>query len=299
MNRRRFLQNTTIGAAAAMLPVEVLRAAETKKGVNWPVGCMNRPWNGEKKTWGLDVALDGAKAAGYKVNGLLTRSAKEPLLGSDATPEYLAQLKERIAARGLQVKMGALRNKNELPLDEQIKDMRKQVHNGKTVGVEYLLTFGVDKSEHVENYYKLMQNIAPYAQDHGMKVVLKPHGGASGAAEEITRCLEQVKQPNFNIWFDAGNIVFYTGKDPVEQLKPIVRHVTGFCAKDCDQKGGKVQIEFGTGKVDFSAVFGEMKKAGFNGPILVECCAPGETPDEVTANARKNREYLEKVLASV
>ena len=132
-----------------------------------------------------------------------------------------------------------------------------------------------------------------------MKLVLKPHGGASGAAEEISRCLEKVKHPNFKIWFDAGNIIFYTGKDPLEQLKPIVQQVTGFCAKDCDGQKGSVWLEFGKGKVDFPAVFAEMKKAGFHGPVMVECCALGDTPEAVTANARKNREYLESLFKNL
>jgi len=274
--------------------------AETdKKAVHWPIGSFNRPWSGEKKNWGLDPALDGMKDAGYKLTGLLTRGPKEPLLGSDATPEYLDALKKRITARGLRVNMGALRNKNELPLDEQIKDMRKQIDNGKVVGVEFLLTFGVDKADFFQNYYKLMHDAAGYAQERGLKLVLKPHGGASGASEEILRCLKEANHPNFKIWFDAGNIIYYTGKDPVEQLKPVVEHVTGFCAKDCDQQGGTVWLEFGTGKVDFPAVFGVMKQAGFNGPIMVECCATGDTQEVVTANMRKNREYLEKVFAAL
>ena len=62
------------------------------------------------------MALEGIKAAGYKLTGLLTRTAKEPFIGSDATPEYLAALKKKIAARGLKVNMGALRTKNDLPL---------------------------------------------------------------------------------------------------------------------------------------------------------------------------------------
>jgi hypothetical protein len=32
---------------------------------------------------------------------------------------------------------------------------------------------------------------------------------------------------------------------------------------------------------------------------MVECCVLGDTPDVVTANARANREFLEKVLAEV
>lgn len=300
MNRRSFLQTVTAAATgAACSPLALTQAAQTARGAAWPIGCLNRPWVNEKEHWTYDTALDGIKAAGYKLTGLLTRTGKEPFIGSDATPEYLAELKKKIAARGLSVNMGALRTKNDLPLNTQIKDVRQQIDNGKFVGVQYLLTFGVDKAGHYENYYKLMRDAAAYAQERGLKLVLKPHGGASGAAEEIMRCREQVKHANFNIWFDPGNIIFYTGKDPLEQLKPIAAHVTGVCAKDCDQQKGSVWLEFGAGKVDFHAVFGELKQAGFNGPVMVECCAQGETPAAITASARKNREYLEKVFASL
>jgi sugar phosphate isomerase/epimerase len=301
MNRRQFLQSTALAAAAGtFLPINGLPAAEKPPGVNWPIGCFNRPWLGEKgNAWNYDTALDGIKAAGYKLTGMLTRTAKEPFIGSDATPEYLAELKKKIAARGLKVNMGALRVKSNLPLAEQIKDIRQQIDNGKTMCVEFLLTFGANNAKEYEDYYKLMQDASAYAQERGLKVVLKPHGGASGAAEEILRCLDKVNHSNFKIWFDAGNIIYYTGKDPVEQLKPIAQQITGFCAKDCAEPKGSVFLEFGTGKVDFRAVFTELKKAGFNGPVMVECCALGDTPEIVTANARKNREYLEKLFATL
>ena len=274
-------------------------AESLTNGANWPIGCFNRPWSDEKRHWGRDAWLDGIKDAGYKLTGLLSRTSADPFISSDATPEYLAELKKRIASRGLAVNMGALRTKDALPLEEQIKDVRRQIDNGKTVGVEFLLTFGVNKPEYYETYYKLMHDAAAYAQERGMKLVLKPHGGSSGASEEILRCIDHVKHPNFKIWFDAGNIIYYTAKDPLEQLKPIAQHVTGFCAKDCDREKGEVFLQFGKGKVDFAAVFGELKQAGFNGPVMVECCALGETPEIVTANARENREYLETLFKAI
>jgi len=42
-----------------------------------------------------------------------------------------------------------------------------------------------------------------------------------------------------------------------------------------------------------------LKAAGFNGPVMVECCKIGQTPEETTANARTNREFLEKLLAEI
>src|SRR5207249_4535270 len=176
-------------------------------------------------------------------------------------------------------------------------DLRKQIENGKFIGAQFLLTFGVNKPEHHENYYKLMRDAAAYAQYRKMKLVLKPHGDASGVSEELLRCRGRGGPPKWKIWFDAGNIIFYTGKDPLEQLKPVVHHVTGFCAKDCDKQKGSVWLQFGAGAVDFPAVFGELKKAGFNGPVMVECCELGDTPEIVTENARKNRLYLEQLFA--
>ena len=58
-------------------------------------------------------------------------------------------------------------------------------------------------------------------------------------------------------------------------------------------------IQFGTGKVDFAGVFKKLKSAGFNGPIMVECCAIGATPQQTMENARANREFLEAALAKV
>jgi sugar phosphate isomerase/epimerase len=58
-------------------------------------------------------------------------------------------------------------------------------------------------------------------------------------------------------------------------------------------------IQFGAGKVDFAAVFKKLKQGGFNGPVMVECCKVGQTPEETTANARANREFLEKILAAI
>jgi sugar phosphate isomerase/epimerase len=195
--------------------------------------------------------------------------------------------------------MGAIHTKPKLSVEDSIKDVRQQINNAKSLELQWLLTFGTDKPEDYENYYKVMADAAPYAQERGMKLVLKPHGGGSGASEEIIRCMAKVNHPNFKIWYDAGNIIYYTGKDPLEQLKPIVQYVTGFCAKDCSGEKGNVWLELGKGKVDFPAVFGMLKSAGFNGPVMVECCEKGKTADETTAGARRNREFLENLFASL
>ena len=291
MHRRTFIKTltttaVTVGAGAWA------RASEPPK---WPIGCFNRAWT----NWSYDDALDGIAAAGYKVTGLLSSHRGEAFTSPEATPEYLKALKQRITRRGLTANVTAIRFRPENTLETNISGLRKQIENAARLELKFMLTFGVDDPKHFEDFYRLMADAAAQAAWQNIQIVLKPHGGSSGASEEISRCLQKVGQPNFKIWYDAGNIIYYTGKDPVAELEPIARYVTGFCAKDCPAPKGEVMSQFGTGKVDFGAVFAKLKAAGFNGPIMVEGIKVGETAEETTTNARANRQFLEKVLNSI
>jgi len=287
MNRREFLQQ-----AALALPVSIVVQRST---VRWRMGCFNRPWT----SWSFDDALKQIKAAGYDTVGLLTRTKDEPFIGADASPEYLDRLKQRLVASGLHANMGALRTRHDIPLEQSKQEARTQIDNARGLGLTYVLTFGVERPEEYEHYYRVMGDAAAYAQERTIKLVMKPHGGSSGAAGEIVAAIKAVQHPNFKIWYDAGNIIYYTGKDPIEELKPVARHVTGFCAKDCAAPRGDVMIQFGAGKVNFEGVFAVLKAAGFDGPIMVECCKVGATAEETMANARANRVFLENVLAKL
>jgi len=297
MNRRSFLRTATV-ATTALADLSLRRAfgaENAAKKTNWPIGCFNRAW----AKWSYDDALDGIKAAGYKLTGLLSGQRGEAFASSAATPEYLDGLKKRIAQRGLAVNMTAIRFKPDAALADNIADLCKQIENAARLELKFMLTFGVDQPAHYENFYRLMSDAAAQTEKRGIQLVLKPHGGGSGASEEILRCLDKVAHANFKIWYDAGNIIYYTGKDPLAELEPIAKHVTGFCAKDCPEPKGEVMSQFGTGKVDFKAVFSKLKSVGFNGPIMVEGVKVGATAEETTANALANREFLEKVLASI
>ena len=291
--RREFLGDGALILAGAAVAADA--PGLLAQGVKWPVGCFNRPWT----KWSYAETLKSIKAAGYGITGLLTRTKEDPFIAAEATPEYLDGLKKALAASGLKANLGALRSRLDVPLEETIKGLHTEIDNAAFLGLKYVITFGTDRPEQFDQYFKAMADAAAYGAEKGIQVVMKPHGGSSGASDEIVGAMKKVGHPNFKIWYDAGNIIYYVGKDPIEELKPIVQYVTGFCAKDCGAVKGDVMIQFGTGKVDFSGVFKVLKSAGFNGPIMVECCAIGDTPEATTANARANREFLEKVLATI
>jgi sugar phosphate isomerase/epimerase len=294
--RRQFIgESATLLAGAALGADATALLGAPAQAVNWPIGCFNRPWT----KWAFDETLKAIKAAGYATTGLLSRTKNDPFIAADATPEYLDGLKRSLAASGLTANMGALRSRHNIPLEETVKSLQKEIDNAAFLGLKYVMTFGTDDPAQFDHYFRAMARAAAYGAEKGVQVVLKPHGGSSGASDEIIAAMKKVGHPNFRIWYDAGNIIHYTGKNPVEELEPIVQYVTGFCAKDCAEPKGDVMIQFGTGKVDFAGVFKVLKTAGFNGPIMVECCAVADTPEVTAANARANREFLERVLTAV
>lgn len=290
INRRDFMRSS----AAAVLVASAGESVHAAR-VNWEIGCFNRPFT----KWSFEDALKAIKSAGYRTTGLLTRTKDEPFIAASATPEYLAGLRKRLADSGLKANMGALNSRHNIPLEESIAELHKQIDNAHFLSLRYIMSFGADKAEEFDHYVKVMRDAADYAQEKKIRLVMKPHGGISGASGEILRVIDQVAHKNFSIWYDAGNIIYYTGKDPVAEIAPIAKHISGFCAKDCGAPRGDVMIQFGTGKVDFTTVFKALKAGGFNGPVMVEGVKVGDTAEATSANASANRQFLEDVLKNL
>lgn len=292
LTRRQWLSLTTASLGTGLLHQP--GTADEHPATPWTIGGFNRPW----MRWSYDVALDGLRDAGFRVTGILGDHAGELFTGPDATPDSLDRLKDRIAARQLTPLAGWLRTIHTVPLAEAVAHARRQIDHAERLGLRSMLTVGVDPADQFEHFYQVMRATAAYASDRHIRIVIKPHGGCSADADHLLRCLHAVDHDNFRIWYDAGNIIHYTGKDPVAELDRLAPYVTGLCAKDCAMRGGDVMLQFGTGKVDFAALFRRLHQAGFRGPALVECCT-GQTAAEVTAAAKANREFLERQIAAL
>ena len=84
--------------------------------------------------------------------------------------------------------MAALRSRHAIPLEESIKETRQQVDNAATLGLTYLLTFGVDRPEEYDHYYKVMSDTAAYAQGEGQ-------AGDEAARRQQRRCRRDHRRP--------------------------------------------------------------------------------------------------------
>ena len=289
-DRRAFLRRAAIAGATSALAAPFLAGATSPVSPAWRIGCFNRPWY----QWSFAEALQSVRTAGFEWLGLLGGHTGDPLIGPGATPEYLAQLKTRIAAAHLTPLVAAFRVDHAKPRGDAIGVARERIENARRLGLEFLLTADEPKPDYYARHVEVMAAAAEFAQQRNIKLVFKPHGSD---AATLARLLRDVGHPNFKVWYDAGNILYYTGRDPLDELEPMLAHISGFCAKDCTAAKGEVMIQFGRGRVNFTALLDRFQRGGFRGPILVECCAPGATAAATATNAAANRVFLEKLLA--
>jgi sugar phosphate isomerase/epimerase len=289
MNRRQFLQTTTLAAASAVGPAFPAEEAEDA----WQIGCYTRPWD----QWEFQVALDGIAEAGFKYAGIMTGKSKTwVIITVDTKPEEAAKIGEEVKKRGL--KTLSIYG-GDFPVAKSIAagvaGLKRLIDNCAACQCPNLMLGGTSSEELFKAYYKVVEDCCTYAASKGVGLSVKPHGGKNATGKQCREVIEMVAHKNFKLWYDPGNIFYYSdGKfDPVEDSKTVDGLVVGMSVKDF-RLPKEVHVTPGTGKVNFSKVLANLKKGGFNhGPLIVECLERGDKAEKVTAEAKKARQFLE------
>jgi len=306
LSRRDFLgKGLKFGAAgfAASYALQSPAATAAATGERWQIGCYTRPW----AKYDYREALDAIAEAGFKYAGLMTTNTKTGLVISvDTTLEEAEQVGREAKKRGL--KIPSLYG-GDIPvaksIEAGIEGLRKLIDNCKACGVGNLMMGGVGNEKLYDVYYKAIAECCDYAAEKGIGISVKPHGGLNATGPQCRKTVERVGRRNFTLWYDPGNIFFYSdGKlDPATDAAQVAGLVSGMCVKDfamASQEGKpakEVMITPGTGRVDFRAVLAVLKKGGFTGgPLVVECLARGELP-ALLAEAKKARKFVEELVA--
>jgi len=258
------------------------------------LGFFNRPWN----EWSFERALEGIAGSGAKYVGLMRQEGRF-LLTADSTEQEVEELSGTIAKYGLKFLVSLQAVELDLPLQEAVTRLKRTIDNIARMGGKYFLTTGCMDPEKYDRYFEVISACTDYAAEKGIMIVLKPHGGLSATSKECREAVERVGSENFRIWYDPGNVLWYTGTRPEEDVKGIAEYVTGVCVKDCRTGEDRtVMITPGEGEVDFTEVFRILRDAGFSGPCIVETLGGG-TPEEVDAEAKKAVAFLEEILSAL
>jgi sugar phosphate isomerase/epimerase len=182
---------------------------------------------------------------------------------------------------------------------EAVTLFRREIERGRALGLDYFILTGVSDESKYEAWYSAVAQCLDCAREHGVMLLLKPHGGLCALAEDLLRAAERLRHPNFGICYDPGNIYYYTGEKAEEDLPKIVEHVRGMCIKDeTGGKHGEVMITPGTGVVDFPRIFAILDRAGFSGPCWVECVG-GKTLPEINTEAKRTYRFITDVVAGI
>ncbi|MBE0534356.1 MAG: TIM barrel protein [Phycisphaerae bacterium] len=295
LSRREFLElGAVAGAAGLGLPsLSFGAAAEDDKGEEpWQIGIYTRPWD----KYDYRVALDAIAEAGFKYVGLMTTKGGL-VISANTTMEEAQEVNRQIKARGLKV---VSIYGGDIPVNKSlaagIEGMKKLIDNCAACGSTNLLMGGTGNEKLYDVYYQAIRECCNYAAEKGVGISVKPHGGLNATGPQCRKTIEMVGHENFRIYYDAGNIYYYSDAklSPVDDAPQVDGLVSGWCIKDYIHPKN-VAVTPGTGMVDFGAVFDLLQKGGFRkGPLVVECLTPGDEK-HLIEEAKKARRFLEKL----
>ena len=292
MKRRTFLSTTSKAAVGAALLTQARATAQDKP--NWQIGIYTRPWYEHD----YKVAFDEIATAGFQYIGLMT--AKKGLIIDVETKERNAtKIGEQVKERGLSILsvygggFYADRSKK-----AAIKGLKKLINNVQACDGKSLILGGTGDQKEFNNYYNAVTECCDFAQERNVVLTLKPHGGLNARGPECRKIIEKVNHPNFQFWYDPGNIYYYSDGflDPVKDVDSVADIVKGMCVKDF-KAPKQVVLTPGTGQVDFPILFAKLKMSGFTGgPLVIECLDEGDLIAKL-AQAQKAKMFLEKMLS--
>lgn len=314
-SRRDFLDRslkTCVALGSLTLASGAPFARPRPQNDNWKVGIYTRPWH----NYDYRVSFDAIVEAGYRHIGLMSHrpeGSERPgsIIGIETTPKEALAVARELESRNLQVPSvwgGGLPVKESLQAG--IDGMKKLIDNCAAVGARSVLMGGTGRKELADLYYRAIAENCDYAAENGVIVNIKPHGGTNTTGPQCRQLIESVGHDNFTLWYDPGNIYYYTDGelDPVEDSKTVNGLVqNGMSVKDftMTRENGEARKEVmltpGEGWVDFPKVMANLVQGGFtSGDLVVECVSLGDgSLSFIAKEARKAREFVEQLVASL
>ena len=315
LRRRSFLKAAVIGLGAVTLSSPLRQvAAEEKAGVierggakdspkkeptRFQVACMTLPYG----QYPLGRALSGIHGAGYKFVAWGTTHKEEgetksvPVMPADASPAKAKELGQKCRDVGLEPLMMFSGIYPEDPKAMEVFNSR--ILQAEAAGMPQVLTFGHTKGPNRKLWVERFKQLGPIARDHGVLLVVKQHGETGEVTGEIVR---EVDDKNVQVNYDAGNVMDYTmGKvNPLEDIKTCAANIRSFCIKDHRLFPVNQDCGPGLGEIDHYRLLHQVAFTGLDMPLCCENISvpavKATTPEEIDANAKRSREFLELVI---
>jgi sugar phosphate isomerase/epimerase len=298
MNRRTFLQTS---AAALALP-HFTFADEKKAPTKFQIACMTLPYS----RFPLERALKGIKGAGYDYVAWGTTHREDgkdmPVVAKDAPPEKAKELAQKCRDLGLAPLMMFSMVYPENP--DGLIVLKQRIKQAAAARVPQVLTFGHTKGGNRKLWVERFKELGPMARDQGVLIVVKQHGGETGTGAACAEITREVADAGIKVNYDAGNVLDYLNIDPIPDLNKCVDEVRSFCMKDHRNFPKSEDCAPGFGEIDHYKLLAQVAFTGLTIPLCCENIAyplmPRPVkPEGVDEQARRTRDFLEKVIAGL
>lgn len=261
------------------------------------LGATTRPWH----TIPFAEACGHVAAAGYSDVAIFSNAGAIPIT-SATTPDEARAVTDVARGAGLVPSMLICGVRLDVPVDEAVADHCRLIDATAAAGIPWLMNCGTEQPDTYDNFREIMRQCAPYAQERGVALTMKPHGGIGLTGKMMTETYELVNHPNFSICYDPGNIIYYTKGEhrPEADVDDVAPHVGMCIIKDCVVKDDTpdVWILPGEGWVDFETVLDKLVKAGFTGPLYVECVG-GQEIDDINDRAQRTHDLMSGIIGGL
>lgn len=295
LNRRRFLFG--VSSLIALRRISSSSNAEFKSATDFRIGCFTRPWD----AWDCETAFDGIAKAGFEYCGLMTAKVKSGVIITPSTTiEEARNILSLARRRNLKILCVYGEFGNLQPAEKWEEYLKNLIDNVSACESPFLMLGGTTNKNLHETYYSTVKNLCDYASSKNITITVKPHGGTNATSQDLRKIAEYINKPNFKIWYDPGNIFYYSDAkiNPLDDVIHSKGLIVGCSIKDY-RHPKDVNVTPGSGMVNFQDLFKKFRELGFTtGPLLIECLAKGDF-DFVTKEAVKAKEYLERIIQNL
>lgn len=195
------------------------------------IGCTTRPF----KDLPFPEACLCIAAAGYTDVAIFSDVG----LAADSSYKEILEVREVAEDSGLTPSMLLAHAQPEKADGE--KNYLRLIDHAATLGASWILDLGTGERALLDSYISMIQTAASHAQDAGMQISAKPHGGITTTTDDLFGVFQRVNHPAYGICYDPGNIIYYTkgAEMPETNLNKIAPLVSTCIIKDCILRDGK------------------------------------------------------------
>lgn len=224
------------------------------------------------KPYSLEEALRGLAEAGFEnveigaVKGFLEH------LDPDALgPAEIDHARRLLDSDGL--RCVSMSGHAQLHTDEGLGRLRRVLAAGRELGISVLNTFTGDAESpgEIAAFEQNARALADEAEAVSIRLCIETDSNLMPTAEVGLRLLDRIGHDWIQINYDPGNVVYYTGARPEDDIKHGLARIGHVHLKD--KRGGEGVLDFpplGDGELDLLSMLRDLKTADFSGPVSME-----------------------------